>query len=182
MEGHLWSCGWNEHGNLGRITVESADRMQGISGKAAQGMTGKAGEAMPGKVVGSYESAYDWVPVMRSKRRGNAIDRRSMVAHAHSSTSDLLRTTAAATATATAASDTVTATTTAAITATATVTDTRTRKTTSEYATIALETSQSDYDYEQVVLQVVWEGALSCGGGHCLCLTCDDDSDHHNSY
>ena len=135
MDGSLWSCGWNEHGNLGRVVVD-----------------GRIGNEM-----GSYETAYDWVPVMRRKKQskggvGSAVS--------HVTTSVNLSTTT--------------------INATTTETVTTTNVMTSDYDHITNESFQRNYD--QVRLQVVWEGALSCGGGHCLCLTCDNDDDDEHSY
>ena len=153
MDGRLWSCGWNEHGNLGRIVVVD-DVDGGIPGKEVG--------------VGSYDSAYDWVPVMRRKQQGHTMDH-STVPHAPSSPDRLTTTTTAAT---------ITATNTNTATATATTTA-RNSGFLSEYDNINMTLKPSHgSNYEQVVLQVVWEGALSCGGGHCLCLTCDDNDDH----
>lgn len=77
----MWSCGWNEHGNLGR----------------GKGLNGGNGD--------DFRSSDNWVAVMRKRSH-------------------------------------------------------------------RVKTGKKDGDmYEHLRLNVVWEGALSCGGGHVLCLT-----------
>lgn len=82
-EGLVWSCGWNEHGNLGRG--------KGLNDSNCNG-------------VNDFRSSDKWVAVMR--RRSNV-----------------------------------------------------------------QEGNNDDDMYEHLRLTVVWEGALSCGGGHVLGLT-----------
>jgi alpha-tubulin suppressor-like RCC1 family protein len=82
-EGLVWSCGWNEHGNLGR---------------------GKGINDPNCNDVDDFRSSDNWVAVMRLRSN-------------------------------------------------------------------VQEGKNDDDMYEHLRLTVVWEGVLSCGGGHVLCLT-----------
>lgn len=82
----MWSCGWNEHGNLGR-------------GRGLNDINSNGDD---------FCSSDNWVAVMRKRSNGKDW----------------------------------------------------------------VKTGKKDGDaYEHLRLTVVWEGALSCGGGHVLCLT-----------
>lgn len=85
-EGFLWSCGWNEHGNLGR-------------GRGLDDVRCNNND---------FCSSDHWVAVMRKRSNKNE--------------------------------------------------DVRMGK-------------EDDDEHEHLRLTVVWEGALSCGGGHVICLT-----------